>query len=82
MSMIALTNSWSSLKVLNLELLAGAKGKEVGTISVETFVVEDFSSHLNRSLAKFCLHFVGCILTDYLHAWRLRISSAASTLLR
>jgi len=92
MSMTALTNSWASLKVTKrldgerFGLLGGAvrcaKAKGVWTISVGTSVAEDFSSHLNKLLAKFCLHFVRCILTEYLRAWRLRISSAASTLLR
>ena len=51
------------------------------TISVETFVVKDPSSHLNRPLAKFGSLFIRFILTGYLRAWRLRISLAASTLL-
>lgn len=92
MFMTDLINSWALLKVMKhlksdrFRLLSGAVGcikvKEVWTISVKTFVIEDSSFHLNKLLAKFCLHFVRCILTEYLQAWCLQIFSATSTLLQ
>jgi hypothetical protein len=40
----------------------------------ETSVAEDSSSYPNELLAKFCLHFFRCILTEYFQAWRLRVA--------